>query len=104
MANGLSSQPEVVVFQDTRSLSSDAAYRITTLASFRTRMNQPFTIALAGGHPPALLYSLLAGAPFASLLDWPNIHLFFGDERCVPTDSEFSNYRTASEKLIKPLH
>ena len=33
-------------------------------------------------------------------MDWPRMHLFWGDERCVPPDHPDSNYRMTREALI----
>jgi 6-phosphogluconolactonase len=33
-------------------------------------------------------------------LDWTSTTLWFGDERCVPPDHEYSNYRMAKEALL----
>ena len=54
-------------------------------------------IALAGGNSPRSLYQRLAKAE----LDWSALHLFFGDERCVPPDHASSNYRMAYEALFR---
>ena len=40
-----------------------------------------------------------SGCP-ALLDDWSGVHLWFGDERCVPPDDEESNFRLAAETLI----
>jgi 6-phosphogluconolactonase len=55
-------------------------------------------IALAGGNTPRRAYELLA----ADGLDWRNVHLWFGDERCVPPDDPESNYRMVRESLLEP--
>ena len=44
-------------------------------------------VALAGGRTPARTYELLADL----VGDWRNVHLWFGDERCVPLDDPDSN-------------
>lgn len=56
------------------------------------------SLVLAGGSTPRGSYGLLARAP----LPWRQIHLYFGDERCVPPGHEESNYRMARETLIDP--
>lgn len=61
-----------------------------------------FSVALAGGTTPKLLYSLLAAEPFAEMLPWPQMRWFFGDERFVPADHADSNYRMAKESLFDP--
>jgi 6-phosphogluconolactonase len=54
-------------------------------------------ISLAGSDTPRPAYELLAATP---AIDWSNVHLWFGDERCVPPDDPESNYRMAHETLI----
>ncbi len=49
------------------------------------------TIALAGGSTPKPLYEKLA----AQSLPWDKIHVFWGDERYVPSDHPDSNQRMA---------
>jgi 6-phosphogluconolactonase len=34
------------------------------------------------------------------VVDWPNVHVFFGDERAVPLDHADSNFRMANEALL----
>ena len=59
-----------------------------------------FLFCLAGGATPKPLYELLASAPFATRIEWPRVHVFWGDERCVPPDHPESNYRMAREALL----
>jgi 6-phosphogluconolactonase len=103
MANGQSSSRDIMVCSSVNALSLDAANRFTALSSAATRRGKPFTVALAGGHTPAQLYRLLGSTPFKEAIDWEQVHLFFGDERCVPVDSPFSNFRMARETLIDPV-
>lgn len=53
-------------------------------------------IALNGGSTPRPVYEQLP----ALLEDWSGVHVWFGDERCLPLDHEESNFRLASETLI----
>lgn len=59
-----------------------------------------FTVALAGGSTPKGMYALLASDAYRDKIDWQKIHVFFGDERCVPPEDEFSNYRMAESALL----
>lgn len=56
------------------------------------------TIALSGGSTPKPLFAFLAQADF----DWPRIHFFWVDERCVPPADDQSNFKLANETLLKP--
>jgi 6-phosphogluconolactonase len=35
--------------------------------------------------------------------DWNNVHIYFGDERCVPPDHADSNFRMANETLLSKV-
>jgi 6-phosphogluconolactonase len=54
-------------------------------------------IALSGGGTPRRTYELLA----AEEMDWAGIEVWFADERCVQPDDDQSNYRLASETLLR---
>ena len=58
-----------------------------------------FVVALAGGSTPKATYEVLV-RNHAGDVDWPNVHVFFGDERTVPPDHGDSNYRMAREALL----
>ncbi|BBC41668.1 6-phosphogluconolactonase [Photobacterium damselae subsp. piscicida] len=77
---------------------------VNSLAETMRAMSQqgrPVHISLSGGSTPKLLFKTLAQAPFATSINWQNLHFWWGDERCVePTDSE-SNFGEANELLFK---
>lgn len=60
-----------------------------------------FAVSLAGGNTPKPAYELLASAEFGPRVDWPKVHVFWGDERCVPPDHPKSNYRMTREALLE---
>jgi 6-phosphogluconolactonase len=57
-------------------------------------------VALAGGHTPERAYQLLAQPPLRSQVPWGQVHVFWGDERCVPPDDPQSNARMARQALL----
>lgn len=54
------------------------------------------SIALAGGTTPQPFHRELT----TRALDWSRVHVYFGDDRCVPPDHPASNYRAARETLL----
>ena len=52
-------------------------------------------VCLAGGSTPLRCYELLDG----QLDDWSAVHLWYGDERCVPFDDPESNHGQVKERL-----
>jgi len=91
---------EVQTFPDKSALVRAQAERITKLASEAIGARGRCLLALSGGSTPQPLYQLLASAPHASAIEWSRMHLFWGDERCVPPDHPDSNYRMTREALI----
>jgi len=81
-------------------LAQAAAALFAERASAAVSARGRFSAALSGGRTPAAYYALLAKPPFASQIPWERVHLFWGDERCVPPDHGDSNYRLARERLI----
>jgi 6-phosphogluconolactonase len=77
-----------------------AAERFIGLASAAISERGHFFVALSGGSTPRPVYALLAEEPFVSRVDWTRVHVFWGDERCVPPDHPDSNYRMASRALL----
>jgi 6-phosphogluconolactonase len=59
-----------------------------------------FSIALAGGSTPRLLYDVLAGEPWHDRIDWTAWRVYFGDERACPADDPSSNYHLAQSTLL----
>jgi 6-phosphogluconolactonase len=59
-----------------------------------------FAVALSGGNTPRAAFTLIGQEPRRSALSWADVHIYFGDERCVPPDDEQSNYRMAETTFL----
>jgi 6-phosphogluconolactonase len=93
-------KPDVHVFESPEEVARAAARRIVELAKESIDARGAFSLALSGGSTPRRIYELLAGEEFRERIDWPNVHVFFGDERTVAPDHADSNYRMANETLL----
>ncbi len=91
---------DVEIFPDRNALVRAEAERVVTLAREAIAARGRCLLALSGGSTPKPLYELLATQPYAGQIDWSRVHLFWGDERCVPPDHPESNYRMTREALI----
>jgi 6-phosphogluconolactonase len=89
-------------FADLDALSQAAADDIIALARAAVAARGTCSIALAGGSTPQRLFRLLTQRRDAA--PWPQIDVWWGDERPVPPDHPESNYRMAREVLLDPLH
>jgi 6-phosphogluconolactonase len=93
----------VIVFDTPEQLATAAAEHFVESAFEFHGKPDRFSVALAGGNTPRRVYELLATERFKSRVEWFQVHLFFGDERCVPPEHPDSNYAMAYEALISKV-
>ncbi|ASV32755.1 6-phosphogluconolactonase [Maribacter cobaltidurans] len=60
-------------------------------------------IALSGGSTPKIVFDELAD-DYAEDIDWKKVHLYWGDERCVPPEDDESNYKMTVEHLLSKIN
>lgn len=94
---------DLIICRDADELAHKAAEQFIALSADAVARSGRFTVALSGGSTPRALYSLLASPDYARRIDWPRVHLFWGDERCVPPDHADSNYRMVHEALLSKI-
>ena len=85
------------VFPDNPSFVNGSADFIAEIAAGAIAERGRFSIALSGGGTPQPIYARLATADYRDRIAWEKVHIFFGDERCVPPDDARSNYRMVRE-------
>jgi 6-phosphogluconolactonase len=90
----------VRTYKDYEALSQAAAEFFAQQAEWRLKQEDRFSVVLSGGSTPRRTYELLAKAPFRDRVAWPRVHIFWGDERCVPAGDPRSNWRMARETLL----
>lgn len=86
---------EIVVLPDAQAVAEEAARRFAAVGRETIAARGRYAVALAGGQTPVLLYRLLASDAWREVLPWDRVHLFWGDERCVPPDHPDSNFGLA---------
>lgn len=91
-----SSGPRWHALPDAAALDSEAETRILTAAQTAIARRDRFDIVLAGGSTPRGAYRLLRTAD----TDWSRWHVWFGDERCVPSGTTERNSRMAGDAWL----
>lgn len=91
------------IYPDPAALAEAAAAHFVAQAAQALARQPRFSVALSGGTTPQAAYRRLAMPDFARQLEWPRIHFFWGDERCVPPEHADSDYRMAREALLDHL-
>jgi 6-phosphogluconolactonase len=95
---------DVRTYPDAHSLARAAADHLALVAASSIAARRRFSVALAGGSTPRPTYELLATEKLAPQVEWSRIHVFWGDERCVPPDHPDSNYGMVRETLLNRIH
>ncbi|HEX2683467.1 MAG TPA: 6-phosphogluconolactonase [Ferruginibacter sp.] len=78
-----------------------AAHFFTIACNKNIARHGKFMIALSGGNTPRGMYELLATPEFSRNINWKKVFIFFSDERYVPHEDQESNFKMASEALLK---
>ena len=91
---------EIHRFMDAEELARAAAAFIAKRGAQAIGQKGRFSLALAGGSTPSDIYRRLPQVFLQHRIEWRRVHVFWGDERCVPLDHPSSNFRTANEDFL----
>ncbi len=89
----------VVVHDDLNALSIYIAQHIADLAARAIRDRGAFRVALAGGETPRNCYRKFS----KHSVDWQHVHLYFGDERCLPAGDPGRNDFMVQEAMLRDV-
>ena len=78
------------------SLQHVASERVLAAAALAIEHRGEFLIVLAGGETPRATYWALR----SGVTDWSRWHVYFGDERCLPSDDAERNSTMAFDALL----
>ncbi|HEY3190022.1 MAG TPA: 6-phosphogluconolactonase, partial [Solirubrobacteraceae bacterium] len=84
---------------DAEAAAARAADVVARLAAEAIDARGVCHLALAGGSTPRRCHELLVDQE----IDWPRMHLWESDERCVPPDDPESNFRMIRESLLQAI-
>jgi 6-phosphogluconolactonase len=91
-------EPTVTRCADPEEVAERTAEVLATTIDAARTVRGGAHVALSGGSTVGRAYDLLG----PRLPDWRDVHLWYGDERCVPLDDEESTHRLATEHLDAP--
>jgi 6-phosphogluconolactonase len=88
------------IFETPEAVAAALADLFSAQANSATAERGAFFVALAGGRTPQRAYALLGEPGPYDSVDWQRTFVYFGDERCVPPESDESNYKMAFDSLL----
>jgi 6-phosphogluconolactonase len=96
-------KPNIEVVSDFETLAHRTVGLFIAEAEKAIEANGVFYVAMSGGHTPKRFFELLGEEPGATALSWERIHLFWVDERYVPPDSQWSNYKLVADTFLSKV-
>jgi 6-phosphogluconolactonase len=92
------------LFNHCSEIASYASKEVARIAAEAVSARGTFSIALAGGSTPKMLYALLAEHPsLHNSLPWDKMQVFFGDERHVGPGHADSNFQMAFDAMLSKV-
>lgn len=89
----------IYIYPSSEKLAKHFAEILFNKISLLCQNKNRISLVLSGGNTPKLIYKIFAEY-YAQKIKWEFIHLFWGDERCVPPDNPESNYRMGKDNLL----
>lgn len=83
-----------------QAVAAESAAWVAALSAAAIARDGSFSIGLAGGSTPRLLYAELCGPSWLDRIEWHRWLVYFGDERAVPPDDPRSNHHLAQTALL----
>lgn len=93
-------KPQIRIFKNLEDLSQNAARLFVERSTQSIDERSRFLVALNGGGTPKRLFQLL-GTDFREPVDWNRTHVFWGDERLVPTSDPENSYAQARDLFLR---
>jgi 6-phosphogluconolactonase len=90
---------EIKIFISAEEVASKIAEELMDMVSENSGEGRNIAISLSGGSTPKILFEKIS-IGYADRIDWNKVHLFWGDERCVPSGDEQSNYGMTKKYLL----
>jgi 6-phosphogluconolactonase len=103
-AAGVTSEPELVVLPDHEAVAAEAAARIAAALTDAVGARGRADWATTGGSLAPAIYRRLAAAPLRDDVPWPDVHVWWGDDRYVPREHPLSNVKPFDDILLDIGH
>jgi 6-phosphogluconolactonase len=94
------SEPEIIVVPDAEAASAVAGNRIGAALRGAVAAHGRADWATTGGSSPLGIYRHLAAPEHVNDVPWPNVHVWWGDDRLVPRDHALSNVKAFDDILL----
>jgi len=91
---------KITIYEDAKQASIAITALFASVVEKAVQSRGICHVSLSGGETPRKAYELLARDPYCSELPWQCIHIYWGDERCVPPTDSLSNQEMARQAFL----
>lgn len=99
----LNQKNNIYIFQTAETLAKEAADLMIKISKLAIEKKGRFVLSLSGGTTPEYLFTLLTKIPYRDEIQWDKTFVFWGDERCVPSDNKLNNANRAKTLLLNHI-
>ena len=99
----MTATPEVLIHRDAEILAEAVAARLITRLVDIQSAKRPVHVVLTGGTVGIKTLAAVAASPARAAVDWSTVHLWWGDERFLPTGHPDRNETQARAALLDGL-
>lgn len=92
----------VRVYSSRAALAAAAAAQFADIAERAIAARGKFNVALSGGTTPREIYRVIA-LEYADSIEWERVHVYWGDERCVPLEDPENNAHMAMVAMLRDV-
>ena len=96
-------KPNLQIVADAETLARQCLNLFVASVEQAIKEKNVFHWAISGGHSPQRFFELLGSEQKSLSLPWDKIHLFWVDERYVPHNSQYSNYKLAADTFLTKI-
>ncbi|MGD0552724.1 MAG: 6-phosphogluconolactonase [Sedimentisphaerales bacterium] len=93
-------RPNTQIVADAEALAHKCLDLFVASAEQNLKQRGTFYLAVSGGRSPQRFFEIIGSEKKALSLPWDKINLFWVDERYVPHDSPYSNYKLAADTFL----
>ncbi|HMQ68151.1 MAG TPA: 6-phosphogluconolactonase [Ignavibacteria bacterium] len=93
----------VKIFDTPSDLAESMASELKKIIDVVILNKNKVSIAISGGNTPMILFQTL-GNNYKHKIDWSRVSIFWVDERCVPPESEESNFGMTHKFLLSVIN
>jgi 6-phosphogluconolactonase len=91
---------EISIFRDIKEMSGAFFDFLIDEFTIALAEKRNYHLALSGGSTPVKIFEYLSRMPL-SKMNWNFLHIYWGDERCVPPDDPESNFRNMWNAILR---